>query len=178
MALETATYINGLVITNPAGGDDLSQGDDHIRLLKSTIKATFPLITTPWNSTGVVGTASESSGVPTGALFEYGSNANGSYEKLAGRTLICRAAYTPSSLAITTAYGSVYRSAIQTITWPHAFSDYPSVCGGFRSSGGGILSICFTDSNLTTASYYITSPTSETLTVGATILGVGKWHNN
>lgn len=45
MALETATYIDGLVTTNPTGLDPKSQGDDHIRLLKSTIKATLPNIT-------------------------------------------------------------------------------------------------------------------------------------
>jgi len=44
MALESATYIDGLVTTNPTGTDNRSQGDDHIRLLKSTIKATFPNI--------------------------------------------------------------------------------------------------------------------------------------
>ena len=41
MALETATYIGGLVITNPTGLDPKSQGDDHIRLLKKTLKDTF-----------------------------------------------------------------------------------------------------------------------------------------
>jgi hypothetical protein len=45
MALETATYIDGLVVTNPLGTDAKSQGDDHIRLLKSTLKATFPNVT-------------------------------------------------------------------------------------------------------------------------------------
>lgn len=45
MALETATYIDGLVATNPAAVDSLAQADDHMRLIKSTIKATFPSIT-------------------------------------------------------------------------------------------------------------------------------------
>lgn len=45
MALETATYINSLVATNPTSSDNVSQGDDHLRLIKSTIKATFPNIT-------------------------------------------------------------------------------------------------------------------------------------
>ena len=45
MGLETATYINGLVVTNPASGDVVSQGDDHIRLIKSALKNTFPNIT-------------------------------------------------------------------------------------------------------------------------------------
>jgi hypothetical protein len=47
MGLETGTYIDDLVATNPAGTDVKSQGDDHIRLLKATIKATFPNIDAP-----------------------------------------------------------------------------------------------------------------------------------
>ena len=42
MALETGTYINSLNAANPAATDGLSQADDHLRLLKSTIKNTFP----------------------------------------------------------------------------------------------------------------------------------------
>ena len=45
MALESTTYINGLVATNPTGTDARSQGDDHIRMVKSAVKATFPNIT-------------------------------------------------------------------------------------------------------------------------------------
>lgn len=42
MGLEVATIISDLVVTNPVGTDDRSQGDDHIRLIKSTLKNTFP----------------------------------------------------------------------------------------------------------------------------------------
>ena len=45
MALETSTFINGLVATNPVSTDPLAQADDHMRLIKSTITATFPSIT-------------------------------------------------------------------------------------------------------------------------------------
>ena len=41
MALETATYIDGLNTSNPASTDGLSQADDHLRLIKSTLKSTF-----------------------------------------------------------------------------------------------------------------------------------------
>lgn len=43
--LETGTYISDLVVTNPTSSDLASQGDDHLRLLKNTIKTTFPNIT-------------------------------------------------------------------------------------------------------------------------------------
>ena len=42
MALETATYINTLDATNPTATDPKNQGDDHLRLIKSAVKATFP----------------------------------------------------------------------------------------------------------------------------------------
>jgi hypothetical protein len=42
--LESGTYISDLVVTNPLGSDLTSTIDDHIRLLKSTIKTTFPNI--------------------------------------------------------------------------------------------------------------------------------------
>lgn len=44
MGLETGTYIDSLVVTNPLGSDAKNAGDDHLRLIKSTIKATFPNI--------------------------------------------------------------------------------------------------------------------------------------
>lgn len=45
MALETGTYINSLVTSNPASTDGVAQADDHIRLIKSTVKSTLPNIT-------------------------------------------------------------------------------------------------------------------------------------
>ena len=42
MTVESATYISDLNSTYPAGTDAKSEGDNHIRLIKSTIKATFP----------------------------------------------------------------------------------------------------------------------------------------
>lgn len=42
MALESTTYIDGLNPANPSSTDSVSQADDHLRLLKSTIKSTFP----------------------------------------------------------------------------------------------------------------------------------------
>jgi hypothetical protein len=44
MALETGTFISDLVVTNPTGSDALAFADDHLRLIKSTVKATFPNI--------------------------------------------------------------------------------------------------------------------------------------
>lgn len=42
MALEVATLVSDLVITNPTAGDPAAQGDDHLRLLKSVLQNQFP----------------------------------------------------------------------------------------------------------------------------------------
>lgn len=51
MALETGTYISDLVASNPTSSDPKSQGDDHLRLIKETVKNTFPQLTGPVNAT-------------------------------------------------------------------------------------------------------------------------------
>ena len=53
MALETGTYINSLNAANPVATDGLAQADDHLRLIKSTITATFPNITGEVSATQV-----------------------------------------------------------------------------------------------------------------------------
>lgn len=51
MPLETASYIHELDSANPASTDQLSQADDHIRLIKAALKATFPNINAPVTKT-------------------------------------------------------------------------------------------------------------------------------
>lgn len=58
MALESGTYIDDLVGTNPVSADDLVRyGADHLRLLKNTIKASFAGFTDAVCVTGVDGGA-------------------------------------------------------------------------------------------------------------------------
>lgn len=45
MPLESATYISDLSTSNPSAADQRKQGDDHIRLVKSTLQNTFPNVT-------------------------------------------------------------------------------------------------------------------------------------
>jgi len=51
MGLETGTYIDSLNSSNPTAGDAVSEGDDHLRLIKSTVKATFPNLSGACTST-------------------------------------------------------------------------------------------------------------------------------
>jgi microcystin-dependent protein len=85
MALETATYINGLVQTNPLGSDPLADADGHLRLIKSTLKATFPNITgpvtaaqgalnSPFPAGGIIMWSGSTGSIPSGWLLCNGAN--------------------------------------------------------------------------------------------------------
>lgn len=55
MPLESATFIDGLNAANPVGSTDKVQTlDDHVRLIKSTVKATFPNLAGAVNFTHTV----------------------------------------------------------------------------------------------------------------------------
>ncbi len=43
-SLETGDFIDDLVITNPTGADDYATADDHLRLIKKVVQASFPNI--------------------------------------------------------------------------------------------------------------------------------------
>ncbi len=67
MGLETGTFIDDFVDTNPLGTDDRSTADDHLRLIKDFILNTFPNIDAAVNPTptelnrlvGLLATATE-----------------------------------------------------------------------------------------------------------------------
>jgi len=78
MALESGTYIDSLNASNPASTDGLGQADDHLRLIKSTIKATFPNLTgavtateTDLNNTSSIPTALTDLGISDGTSGQF-----------------------------------------------------------------------------------------------------------
>ena len=80
MPLETATFIDQLVPANPAHTDGLSQADSHMRLLKSTLQATFPnftavaLASTQAQIDAVTAAAANTAAglVPAGTIIDFG----------------------------------------------------------------------------------------------------------
>lgn len=71
MALESATYINDLNAANPAATDGLAQADDHFRLIKGAVKATFPNVTGAITAThGAIDAAATFAGAITASAAE------------------------------------------------------------------------------------------------------------
>lgn len=65
MPLENATYIGDLNTSLPLGTDAVSSADDHIRLIKAVLKATFPNLNGPISLSS---TALNGGSVPTGFI--------------------------------------------------------------------------------------------------------------
>jgi hypothetical protein len=82
----------------------------------------------------ILGTVSQSSGVPTGAIIERGSNANGGFVKYADGTMICTYVATVTDQAISSAYGSLYEGT-RSWTFPSAFSSAPIPINGSGTIG-------------------------------------------
>jgi len=51
MPVESASFISQLNATYPAGGDNLSSGDDHLRLIKGALVATLPNLNSEMSAT-------------------------------------------------------------------------------------------------------------------------------
>lgn len=119
----------------------------------------------------IVGTVSQASSVPTGAIIERGSSAAGEYTKYADGTLICyRTGF--GGLTTTTAVGSVYRSSSDvTWTFPVAFIATPVV-----SANAGVSRWCSCDAaSLTTATIRQYGPVSSSTSVDMNAMAVGRW---
>lgn len=121
----------------------------------------------------MVGTVSETAGIPTGAIVERGSNANGSYVRWADGTQICW--HNITLLETTDITGAVYSGAAVTVwTFPVAFATVAPACSCCGSGSAGhwylIDSIDTTTANALAWSY-----TARTGTLTARVSAIGRW---
>jgi len=137
----------------------------------------------PWrrmyHTGSILGTVSQSGGVPTGAIIERGSNANGEYVKYADGTQIC----TNHSFAIpgrTIVNGSLFRTGDLTWTFPANFINNP-VCGGKptygESAANGWYGLGNTaDGSPTSTVFTIHGAASATNGGTAMLFAIGRWY--
>lgn len=112
----------------------------------------------------IVGTVSQSSGTPTGAIIEKGSNANGEYVRFADGTQICT--FTVSTSA----------SAAVTKTLPAAFVNtaYIAVGSLMGSSGSTDNTVKFSAAATGTVGVVVTS-NGALLASTASCIAIGRW---
>lgn len=123
---------------------------------------------TAWLATfsedNILGTVSQSAGVPTGAILENGSNANGDFTKFADGTMICWFSFATSA------------SGVTTKTLPTTFIDtsYTAVGGTNTNASAADFTAKFNSPTTTTIGMAMTSNGSY---VAATVRAmiVGRW---
>lgn len=125
-----------------------------------------------------VGTVSQSSGVPTGAIIERGTFAGGEYVKYSDGTMMQWGRLSISNKAVTSAAGVLFQSAaIDTVTYGPAFVGNPSPSALFLySSGGARPWPVLTSSTATYASFVLQCGMSVSAMAGDYVWQVmGRW---
>lgn len=123
-----------------------------------------------------VGTVSQSGGVPTGAIIERGSNANGAYTKFADGTQVCFyvASFTvPNSTEVSVSW-----------TFPSSFIDAGYISNAqWRGSAPGAAAVFYHNTSHTVTSVTFTATTingSVFLGVGVvrevSVVAIGRWY--
>jgi hypothetical protein len=121
----------------------------------------------------ILGTVSQSGGVPTGAIIERGSNANGAYVRFADGTQICTKL--DVAMAADTAVGNVFRSASNTL-WNFPVNFAPgSEPACFGRVDGGARWLVFGGGGNTGACYWHYAAVSDATLIAGSIAAIGRW---
>lgn len=141
----------------------------------------------PWRrnlaSADILGTVSQSGGVPTGAIIERGANANGEYVKFADGTMICQM---PRWLPVLTGVTTTTSVNNGTMSLPATFSGEPTIFISADANTGGEGWSNSSDrgrgnvSARATPSTYVTNLLADSLGfLGAqgafNIMAIGRW---
>ncbi|SUX61395.1 Uncharacterised protein [Citrobacter koseri] len=139
-----------------------------------------------WNSfksaarADILGTVSQSGGVPTGAIIEKGSNSNGEYVRFADGTQICRMVFSAASAANKnlTASGGLggYRTSQNVVPFPASFAASPC-CSGHINNNGQNVRIELVSGPLASCQFAFHAINTGTYTGSDTIYitAIGRW---
>lgn len=139
-----------------------------------------------WNSfksaarADILGTVSQSGGVPTGAIIEKGANSNGEYVRFADGTQICRMVFSAADAANKnlTASGGLggYRTSQNVVAFPASFAA-PPCCSGHINNNGQNVRIELVSGSLASCQFAFHAINTGTYTGSDTIYitAIGRW---
>lgn len=121
-----------------------------------------------YHANNILGTVSQSDGIPTGAIIERGSNANGEYVRYADGTLRCTHRLTTSSSSdVTWAYPAIFISAPEVILTPRSGADR------FGCIGDSVP----TASSATIRAWFVSNtPSLARSATNVSLLAFGRWY--
>lgn len=138
-----------------------------------------------WNSfksaarADILGTVSQSGGVPTGAIIEAGSNSNGTYTKFADGTMICRRVITTAdvntNMNVPDNLGG-YRGGQTLIAFPATFSGQPVGCGDVvNNPDGARCNVTAGNTSTWTVGLHTINSGNVGTTYAINLLAIGRW---
>ena len=140
MTVESASYISQLNTSNPAASDNISEGDDHLRLIKSVLQTQFPNLAT----TAVTQTSAQMNklGFETGTVCMYASNSIPTTETISGIRdwLLCDGSdYSTSTFsALYSVVGTVFGTSGSNFRVPDYRTYFPVGVGSGFSLGTAV----------------------------------------
>ncbi|AMP15478.1 hypothetical protein [Collimonas pratensis] len=127
-----------------------------------------------YGKSNILGTVSQANGIPTGAIIERGSNANGQYVRYADGTQICTQQTSTYGPAV--ASGSIFTNASSTWTFPVQFIAVPacsvSEYAGNGASWGGLGAGATGIGNTT---FQLYRANAATVISQVALMAVGRW---
>ncbi|RUB90769.1 phage tail protein [Pseudomonas aeruginosa] len=122
----------------------------------------------------ILGAVSQSSGVPTGAVIDRGSNANGEYVRFADGTQVC---WAERALTVTTAAaGSIHvdgAPANGLWAYPATFSSPPNTHCNARHGGMWANALVATQNSVT--SIVMSTVARSSVAVNVAFTAIGRW---
>ena len=137
MPVESASYISQLNTSNPTASDNISEGDDHLRLIKSVLQTQFPSLAT----TAVTQSSAQMNklGFETGSIMMFASNSIPSTQTISGVNdwLLCDGtAYSTSTYsALYAVVGTVFGTSGSDFKVPDFRTFFPVGVGSGFSLG-------------------------------------------
>ena len=165
----------------PADADELALADSAAswgfkKFTWANLKAALQLLF--FHRGSIVGTVSQSGGVPTGAVIQYGSNANGWFVRLADGTQLCVRRFTGVPTSSVAAFAQVVPSG-GGWTFPAAFVSSPAYLDAVpvEANSGYFYGRCVSISASGFTDLYLTNTYNGTTTSPATLLyiAIGRW---
>ncbi|WP_242176578.1 hypothetical protein [Pseudomonas sp. MONT-RG-20F-20-E-7-02] len=126
----------------------------------------------------ILGTVSQTGGVPTGSVIERGSNANGEYVKFADGTMIQKLVISSQSIAVTGAYAGVFYGPAALLSWtyPVAFvGTMPAARLDAYASPHLALGALAGAPSLTAATFVVKDEQTYTANFNLTYTAFGRW---
>lgn len=146
--------------------------ESHVFILKKVSSGTSEAYT----QANILGTVGLSGGVPTGAIIESGSNANGDYTMWADGTMICKQTFTTGTSWA--AWSPLYVSSSLTWTYPGTFIAAPTVIGIPASGAQAPYAWVVTGTGGVFTATCSLSVMKTTVTAGAVVYhvaAIGRW---